>query len=735
MARASAIQGSFNGGELSPRLYGRTDQSIYQIGCKLLCGWIPTLQGPAVTAPGTWFVAPAKGPFRLIPFEYNVTQGYQIEASAGAFRFYTNDVRIEPVAGIPLEVATPWSYDQVLELDYQQSADVLYLVHGALPMRQLRRTAAEAFELVPFALKNGPYEDDNSDDSITVTVSDTQGSVTVTASSAIFDPGDVGGFFRIQAKDYSDVAAWEPGIAGIDVGYRCRSNGKVYECVGGVNRTGQVPPAHDEGTAWDGSNAGNDINDKGPFGKQWLYLYGPFGQGTITAYISPTQVTMSVDKRLADSLKTVASWHWAFGAFSPKRGYPNAIAIWNQRMVLGMGPKAYGSVVGGYDDFSRYDSSGNAQRDLGFIIELPNPNVIRWLASDRQLMIGTARGEHVAEQLISSSDTAGPPTIQVSTQSTYGSALTKPLQAAGRVLAIQRAGRKILEFGYSVEQDRYEANDQTRFADHIGIPGFVEMAWQQEPEGLVWVVRGDGTLAALTYSPGQQVMGWARRVLGGGLLARSISVNTDPGGKRDELWIAAERPNGQWWVLRQEKIWQTGDDPLRPLLSDAGLMYDGAPVSAGTGADHLVGETVEVIADGKIHPDIVIGAGGTWAIQYAASVVLLGYNLPAQLRTLPIEAGAQDGTAQGKIKRISRVTLRLLEASGLRITVQDGDASADEHRVPADLMDQQVPLFTGDVPIDTVGSFDRYGEILIERFQPRPATLLAIMPTVTTSPR
>ncbi|NIJ34337.1 hypothetical protein [Sphingomonas oligoaromativorans] len=734
MSRTSIIQTSFNGGELSPRMAGRPDQSVYGSGCRQLNGWLPTLQGPAVAAPGTRYVARAKGPFRLLPFEYNITQGYQIEASDHAFRFYTNNVRLEDGTGTPIEIATPWTYAQVLQLDYEQSADVLYLAHGEVPMQELDRTGATTFSIAPFAFKNGPYEDDNSDDTILVTIDQTTGTATVTATKPIFQPGDVGGFFRIQARDFSNVSAWEAGMAGIPTGSRMRSNGKVYECVGGTDRTGTIPPAHSEGTAWDGSNSGTDINGKGPYGKQWLYLYGPFGQGTITAYVSPTVVKIAVVTRLADSLITVGSSRWAFGAFSPRRGYPNAVVLWNQRLVLAKGAKAYGSVVGGYNDFARYDSSGNAQRDLGFTITLPNPNVIRWLAADRKLLIGTARAEHVAEQLLTNSDTAGPPTIQVETQSTYGSAPTKALLAAGRVLAVQRAGRKLLELGYSVAQDRYEASDLTRLAEHIGMSGFVELAWQQEPEGLIWAVRRDGSLAAMTYSPGQQVIGWARRTLGGGMLARTASVITDPAGERDQLWIGAER-GGTWWVLRQESIWQSGDDASRVLMVDAGLTYDGPPVASGSGAAHLAGETVSVLADGLPHPDITIGAGGQWTINFPASVVSLGFPFPALLQTLPIEAGGDVGTAQGRIKRISRVTLRLLEAQGIRISVQGGQAIADEHRVPDDPMDEAVPLFSGDVAIETVGSFDRYGMVTIERFQPTPATLLAVMPTVTTSER
>ena len=60
MARASPIQNNFNGGEVSPRVYGRTDISKYGSACKLLEGFVPLIQGPALRRGGSRFVAEVK---------------------------------------------------------------------------------------------------------------------------------------------------------------------------------------------------------------------------------------------------------------------------------------------------------------------------------------------------------------------------------------------------------------------------------------------------------------------------------------------------------------------------------------------------------------------------------------------------------------------------------------------------------------------------------------------------
>ena len=737
MTRIAAIQTSFNAGELSPRLRGRVDQAVYQNGCATLIGWLPLMQGPVVTAPGTRFVERARGPFRCIPFEYNVTQGYMIEASDHTLRFYTNDARIEtPSAngpGVPYEVASPWSYAQVRVLDHVASRDVLYCATGSVRPKKLRRTGAKAFDIVDHVLNAGPLEDANGDDTRTISASGDTGTITLTANTAgFFQPGDVGGLLQLEAADYSTVPAWEPGIT-VEASIDRASDGKVYRSQS-TGRTGTIQPVHTRGAEYDGMATGTRVDDKPAGGILWAYRHGRFGLVRITGYVSGTQVTASVINRLPTGF-AVPTWRWAFGAFSDRRGWPDAVAIWNERLVYAKGPYLFASAIGDYDGFDRRDDAGDFQQDLSFTVRLPAAERVIWMRADRLLVIGTERGEFTIEQLQTQAGGASPPVIKVALQSAYGSDAVRPVLADGRVLFVQRAARKVLEIGYAIESDRYQANDLTRFADHLSASSFTEMAWAQEPERHLWVVRADGTLAVLAYAPQQQVMGWARRPLGGDMKARTVATITDPGGRRDQLWVGVEDAGGNWHMLRMEKVWEIGDDPASVFMVDAGLAYSGPAVDHGTGLAHLAGRTATVLADAKPHRDIVIGAGGEWAIDYPAARIQIGLAYPATMVTMPIEAGQDSGTAQGKRKRIVDVALNLLEAQGLRIAVQALTATPIETRIAPDRLDQAVPLFTGTHRIATVGLYDGEAQVTIERFQPTPATVLAIVPTVNVGER
>jgi hypothetical protein len=558
-------QWSFNGGELSQRIQTRVDLEVSRIALATMLGWLPLLQGPALAAPGTHFVASAAGPSRLIPFEYNPTQGYAIEASTGAFRFYTNDTRIESSPGVPYEVAHGYSYDELLALDYQQSADVLYLAGAGKKQQKLSRLAAATFAIADLDLRNGPIETGNSDETITVSVSagalTVGGTPTLVSNNPIFAAGDVGSLFEIEAKDFNDIKSWEPGVDNVPNGTKLQWGGRVYQIVAVTDFTGSVPPEHDEGDAWDGIGVGQDSGDHGPYGCKLRYLYNRFGLVKIIQFLSPTSVKVQVIKRLADSVATTPTWKWAFGAFSDTRGWPDTVGLWNDCLVFTKGNKGFTSVIGEFDNFAHRDSSGDFQRDLAGQFTLPTHATVNWQAADRYLLLGTDTANSPSSAFRSRPERRDRRCSRSGCKVRNGSKKTKPIQADGRMLFVQKAGRKLRELGYAIQQDRYVAPDMTRLADHIGIPGYTELAWQAEPERLAWAVRGDGTLAAMTYDPEQQVMGWCRRELGGGCSRRSACRITDPDGKRDQLWLSVEARNrGAHWVLRMAKLWELGDD-------------------------------------------------------------------------------------------------------------------------------------------------------------------------------
>ena len=109
MAKVAAIQNNFNGGEISPLLYGRPDVDRYKTGLKTCLNFIPLVQGPVERRPGTVHITEVKtssAATRIVRFEFSTSQAYIIEFGNLYCRFIKDNAQI--VSGTPVELVTTY---------------------------------------------------------------------------------------------------------------------------------------------------------------------------------------------------------------------------------------------------------------------------------------------------------------------------------------------------------------------------------------------------------------------------------------------------------------------------------------------------------------------------------------------------------------------------------------------------------------------------------------------------
>ena len=144
-----------------------------------------------------------------------------------------------------------------------------------------------------------------------------------------------------------------------------------------------------------------------------------------------------------------------------------------------------------------------------------------------------------------------------------------------------------------------------------------------------------------------------------------------------------------------------------------------------TNLHHLEGATVSILADGATHPERTISSGAVTLARYVTKAHV-GINYQSTLRTMRVEAGSVDGTAQGKVKRLHHATVRLYRSVGVKV----GESATKNDLIPfrssADRMDSPIALFTGDKQIEFDSGFDTDGYITVIQDQPLPLTLLGI---------
>lgn len=838
MPKSSAIQGNFNGGEISPLLFGRPDVDRYGTGLEICENFIPLIQGPAERRPGTHFVVATKNgateASRLITFEFSETQTYGLEFGNLYIRFVRNRAQI--VSGTPVEVVTPYLEADLFQIKTSQSADIMYIAHPSYAPRTLSRLSDTSWVMAFFDFEDGPFLNTNATDT-TLGLSGTSGSVTVTASSVVGINGGTG----FVSTDVGRLLRWRD-------------------------------PANN-----------------------WTWL-------KITAHTSTTIVTATI---LGDDASaSTATVDWRLGVWSDTTGWPATVTFHQDRLTWGGGldfsQRTDASRTGDFNNMSPTDPDGTVVDDHAIAISLSSGGInnIVWLEDDEKgLIVGTAGGEWIVRPNETGSALT-PTNIQAKRSSTYGSKNLEPVRVGKSILFVQRSGLKVRDLAFVFEDDGFRAPDMTLVAEHITAGGIVQLAYQAEPQSVVWAVRGDGVLLGLSFVRDQNITGWHRHILGGvsdasGAPAKVESVISIPNSETDadEVLVIVQRfvdgvrvrhieyLNPFWRDTNNQEDAEfadstlTLDDPqaisgltqadpavatvtshpfsngdevavvrvqgmtevngtnilvadqttnafslvdntripavisgvtqTNPVVVTAiahglantdvigifnvvgptalnGLTHtvinrtddtfelsgvDGTGFSAyvsdgdihpavdSTGFDayitageararitsvgglaHLEGESVAILADGAVRPNLTVSAGAI-TLAAKASVVQVGLGTTCDLLTLRNNSGAADGTAQGKTKRIHRVIWRFHQTQGGRVGPDADSLDSLIFREGGDPMDTAVPLFTGDVEIEWDAPYDKEAQIHYKNSQPVPVTIVAIMPQLNTQDR
>lgn len=766
MPKASPILSSFNGGEYSPLIEGRTDYAKYPKGLRKLINFIPSIQGPAVRRGGTRFVAETKGSTLrscLIKFQFSVSQSYALEVGDGYIRFYTNHGQVINGAAA-FEIVSPYAQADLFDVDgtqllkCAQSADVLYMFHPRYAPQKLSRLGALSWTIAPVMFKGGPFDDQNLDQGAPISID--LGTSEAIAGFDVFTPDMVGTLFYMESKDFSAVAPWQPSKDIADPGQSPfgilrRVDQRVYECVttatapvgGEPIWTGTQTLVHTSGVAWDGD--GNPIaNESSQAGVQWAFKHPGYAVFVITTFIDARHVNVllqspwSIPQDYVDNNPANGTWRWAFSRWSAAKGWPDLVTFFRNRLVCARSSDQAidFSVVSDYENFQDKDF-GTVTSDMAISATVAADqeyNALSWLSSGDALLIGGDGGEFICSEQ-TTNDVFGPDNIKIVKSTGYGSRSIDAISAGNAVVYVQKGGRQLMEMQFNIQSNNFDSDDKSVPAEHLMIGGITQMTFQKETDSIIWCVRGDGLLLSFTYNPKQDVFAWAQQPIGGtGVVVESVVVLPAPTLDRSELWLIVRRTiNGatKRYVEYMERPFRAGDTQASAFYLDAGLTYTGAPAATISGLDHLEGQTVSILTDGATHPDRVVTAGAI-TLQQPGSVVNIGLRCGCRLVTERLDAGAADGTSQGKTKRITKLVMRFYNSLGGSYGPQDGPYDDILTRSGNNLMDQAPPLLTGDTDaLDFPGGYDFDGVVDYVNDQPLPVTIVAIMPQVITQDR
>ncbi len=601
---------SFSAGETSPLLSGRTDLQKYYSGVRDCKNLVCLPQGPLTKRPGTKYIAATKTAsltIRVIPFEFSTDQAYIVEMGNEYMRFYANSAQIDTSS----EIATPYQTADLFEIQYIQSADTMYLVHNNYAPRVLTRTSSTSWTLTAVTFEHGPFMAENTT-TTTITPSATTGTITLTASTSIFDANHVGAQWQVSHVDEANSVSGDFTDANTSDELTIQK-GRRYNWLTSGKWVGSLSlqRSYDDGDTW------NDVkmhimkaevpnisyaDTEGVAPAVYRVNMSSFTSGTctydltelsytvdgvvtITDYNDVNMVTATVDDALGGTDAVTA---WAEGSFSADNGYPGAVAFYDERLALaGTDEESQVVWMSQTNDWENFQTGFLATDSLRYEIASDKVNKIRWLSPQRALLIGTV-GSEWKLSAASADASLGIDNFDAKRQSTYGSDSQMPLAVGNKVFFVPRQAKKIRQLSYEWAQDNYIAPDVTLLSEHLTKSGVKQIALQKTPYTILWVVNNDGDLLSLTFEEFEEVIGWSVHTFDGDV----ESVAVIPGDGEDEVWLSVERVIDSNTVRYVEQM-QTFDwgDRRDAFFVDCGLSFDGGAavtVSGITLADPAV---------------------------------------------------------------------------------------------------------------------------------------------------
>ena len=746
-------QSSFAGGEIAPGVQARTDVSKYQAGVREARNFTLRPQGGLRFRGGTKLVgevADSGAQGWLIPVEIGTGETYVLEFGENVLRFirdgayvldpttetaatfaagdpavftaaahgFSNGDRVfvlasdDPVidatfftvadadtdtftlvdvAGDPValggagdatlaadyRLATPYTCACAPRISFTQDQNRVYLFHRAHPIQKLTRIAPADWEIEP----------------------------------EVFEPG-------IEPPDNVDAVVEEDGGEPATDTYRYRVSA-IDEITG------------EESLPSDIAEVDNDLSVAGnrnkitwdPVPNTARYLVYKDDNG-IFGYIGGTEATEFIDENITADVSDTPQR--ARNPFEGAGNYPGVGTFFEQRLWAASTTNTPGGVWASQSGNPRnfgVSSPLKASDAITFAVRSTRVTQITSLVPTRTLLMLTTR----SEWSVDASEQEGfltPTNIVLRQRAFWGSAAVAPLLIGDEVLHAQRGGNVIRVL--SPERPEAPSADITILARHLFEGRKVrDWAYQQVPDGLVWVAMDDGALLSMTYVPEHDIWGWTRHQLGGDATVEALAVVEEADG--DALYLLVRR-GARRFVERMTNV--QARDAREAVHVDAGLLFDDeTPATILHGFRHLKGELLVGLVDGNVVRDVLVDADGTVELPLPGRRVVLGLPYTGLIRTLDLDLGVlpDAGTVLYRRKNIARAVLRLERSRGLRARPA-GDAEFENYDVRAlEGWDEPIALFTGDLELVPRGQWSTTGALEIQQIDPSPATVTGLL--------
>ena len=188
---AKKMINAFSAGEVSPYVYGRADNELYDKACLKMENFLPLEYGGATRRPALKFLTSGLGKKVLIPFISSTDETFLLEFTENNLAIYTNNGDLKE------SFETDFLEEELYQIRYVQLNKKLFFTHPNHNIYELTDFNSD-FLFNPLDFKHPPLLEINDTD-INIRTSAHTGSTTLTASSPFFDAGHVGSYMVFRS--------------------------------------------------------------------------------------------------------------------------------------------------------------------------------------------------------------------------------------------------------------------------------------------------------------------------------------------------------------------------------------------------------------------------------------------------------------------------------------------------------------------------------------------------------
>lgn len=723
--RVTQFQTNFSVGELDPLLRARTDLAQYQNALEQAQNVLVQPQGGIKRRDGLKFIHNFGGTFtdfKLIPFEFSVTDSYLLAFVAGRIYVFKDGVLQTNINGSGNDYLAASSITAAMldELQYTQAVDTLILCHEDLQTKRLVRNSDTNWTLENLPLLNLPqyaYAFDTHSPNFTITPSATTGNITVTASSVTTDTGtaQAGGADTITLKAATNYTSDD------------QPNGMFITLTSGTG-SGQTRHVEDYVAstkvltvypAWDtqpDNTTGYKVEAFAPSTvNEYLQVLSTFGRARYVEYVSATVMKAFVEVPFFDTSAIVAGeWESEHGyedVWSNDRGWPRSATFHEGRLYFG-GSKSRPNTIWGsrvIDYFNFDPGTGLDDESVEATINTNQLNAIVGVVAGSDLRIFSTGGEFVVVQSEDSPIT--PANFLIRPQTRLGTKPGVPIEDLnGASVFVQRQGKSLNAFQYGDTTRQYQVQQVSVLSSHL-IKTPVDLAARRststdEADRLFLVNGEDGSMAVYSILVGQQVIAPSEFITDGEFIAVAVELS--------DVYCIVKRTVNSATIYTLEQF-------------DSSLTLDSAKTGGAASSvtmDHLQGETVHIVRDNVVEPTQTVPAS-PFTITFATAATSsyqVGLDYTVSAKTMPTEPTLSTGSVQGVKKRIVQIDALLHETKNLSLNGKQ----ISFRNFGEDVLDTAVQPFTGLKTAHGILGYSATGQITITQTVPLPMTVLGL---------